>query len=276
MRKKGSLIAKIVLSVSIFASICFYLINIFVAHTSPFKYLWIIAIFDFVCAIIIIKLIMDDYKEKLENAENKYSKDIVGAFDGEDRIKRQLLLAIYYFSQNKNQKSNEILKKLESKCTKGSDYKAVLLFQALNYTNAGQEMQAIFTYEKAVKSGYATSNMYNNLGHLYAKSQDSIQAHNNYDLAIYIDATNFVAYHNKAQLCFKDGNSKMAIELLKKSLEINPAYRPSTTLLAVIYALEGDSKNALEFKGKAIENGENPSSIDRLIFYYKNQKQSWI
>ncbi len=274
MRKKGPFIAKIVLSVSILASICFYLLNMIIAHSSPFKYLWLVIAFDIICAIIILKLISDENKEILENVEDRYSKDIVGAFDGEDRNKRKLLLAIYYFSQNKNKQSVDRLKKLEAKCDKPSDHKAILLFLALNYANMGQDMQAIITYEKAIKNGYATSNIYNNLGHLYAKSQDSIQAHKNYDTAIYFDNTNVVAYHNKAQLCFKEGNPKKAVELCQKSLEINPKYRPSSTLLAIIYALEGDNEKALMAKGRAIENGENASNIDRLIFYYKNQKSN--
>lgn len=274
MNKKGRLIAKIVLSVSAFLAICFYVLDLIIVHSSPFKYLWIVLSIAAVCVIIVIKLFVDEYKEMLNSMEEAYAKDIVGAFDWDERSRKKLLRAIYYFTQNKNKKSIDALLSLEKKCCKTNDYKAVLLFIALNYTNSGQDIHAILYYEKAIKNGYASSNIYNNIGHLYAKSQDNLQAHKNYDLAIYYDNLNLAAYHNKAQLCFKENNFKMALELSEKALQINPTYRPSSTLVAIIYALEGRTDEAIEAKGRAIENGESPASIERSILYYKKQNKS--
>ena len=272
MNRKGRLIAKIVLSVSVFLSLCFYFVNLIVTDSSPLKYLWLIAIFDTVCAIIIVRIFVDENREILSIIEEKYAKDIIGAFDSEEKHRKKLLKAIYYFNQGKSKQSIDILKALESKCHNTSDYKAVLLFIALNYTNSGQDIQAMFYYEKAIKNGYASSNIYNNLGHLYAKAQENAQAHQNYDLAIYFDNMNIAAYHNKAQLCFKENNYKMALELSEKALHINPKYRPSSTLVAIIYALEGRTDEAVEAKGRAIENGESAASIERSILYYKKQR----
>lgn len=273
MQNKGRNIAKIVLGVSIFATIMVYLLDVIFSHSSPFKFLWLALVISITCLITLIKLIIDDVKDILEATQERYIKDIAGAFDGEDRKKKSLIWAVYFFSQAKYTKSIELLKRLEEKCEKPGDYRAIFLFLALSYANLGQDIQAIYTYEKAIKNGYGTSNIYNNLGHLYAKNQDTKQAHDNYDLAIYYDSTNVAAYYNKAQLCFKDGNRTLALELLNKALEINPTYRPSLTLVAVIYALEGKNDEAIAAKGKAIENGESAASIDRLILYYKNQSK---
>lgn len=271
MQNKGRNIAKIVLGVSIFATILVYVLDIVISHSSPFNFLWLAIIITLTCLIALIKLIIDDIKDILETTEVHYQKDILGAFDGEEKKKRKLLWAIYCFRQGKYVKAIELLKKLEPKCEKPSDHKAVLLFSALSYSNLGQDIQAIYSYEKAIKNGYGTSNIYNNLGHLYAKSQDVMQAHKNYDLAIYFDNTNVIAYYNKAQLCLKDNNHSLAEELIKKSLEINPNYRPSLTLLAVIYTLDEKNDAAIIAKGKAIENGESANTIDKLIAYYKSK-----
>ena len=273
MNKKGRNIAKIALGVSVFAAILAYVLDILISHSSPFKFLWIVLIISLTCLGTMIKLIVDDVKDVLCETEEKYQKDIVGAFDSEEKAKRKLLWAVYCFSRGKNEKSLQILKNLEPKCTVSGDFRAVLLFMALSYANLGQNMQAIYSYEKAVKTGYATSNIHNNLGHLYAKAGDTMQAHQNYDMAIYYDSTNVAAYHNKAQLCFKDGNLEMALDLSKKALEINSEYRPCLTLVAVIYSLQEKGEESIWAKGKAIEAGESPATIDRLIEYYKKPKE---
>ena len=128
-------------------------------------------------------------------------------------------------------------------------------------------------HESAIKNGYATSAFYSNLGHLYSRLQNDRKAHENYDQAIYLDPTNITAYHNKAQLCFKEGDYKESIILLTKALELNPKFAPSTTLLAIIYALYGTSEEAIAAKGKAIENGEASASIDRAVNYYRKNLQ---
>ena len=130
------------------------------------------------------------------------------------------------------------LKSLKPKCEKTTEHGVVELFRALNYTAMDQNKKAIEVYENAAKNGYANSGMYNNLGHLYAKDGRHELAHENYKLAIFYDPTNVAAYHNMAQLCFKQYDYKKASEYSKKALEISPKFKPSITLLAIIDSIE--------------------------------------
>ncbi len=212
-----------------------------------------------------VKLFIDDYKRAINSAEQKLFKETQGAFDTDAKCRRKLLFATYLFIKGKHKRSIKILESIKPKCEKTLDYRATYLFLALNYSAVNKEAHAITIYESAIKNGYATSAFYSNLGHLYSKEELSAEAHKNYDLAIHYDPKYITAYHNKAQLYFKENNYEKAIELSEKALDINQKFSPSTTLLAIIYALYGTSEEAIAAKGKAIENGEASASIDRAV-----------
>lgn len=273
MKKKLLLLLKIALSVSIIASLGYYIFDLAFSHSSPFKHIVLPIVFAILPALLLVKLFIDDYKRAINSAEQKLFKETQGAFDTDAKCRRKLLFATYLFIKGKHKRSIKILESIKPKCEKTLDYRATYLFLALNYSAINKEAHAITIYESAIKNGYATSAFYSNLGHLYSRLQNDRKAHENYDQAIYLDPTNITAYHNKAQLCFKEGDYKESINLLTKALELNPKFAPSTTLLAIIYALYGTSEEAIAAKGKAIENGEASASIDRAVNYYRKNLQ---
>ena len=54
MQNKGRNIAKIVLGVSIFATILVYVLDIVISHSSPFNFLWLAIIITLTCLIALI------------------------------------------------------------------------------------------------------------------------------------------------------------------------------------------------------------------------------
>ncbi len=270
MKRKLLLILKIALSVSIFSSICYYIIDMVFLHSSPFKHVFIPVIFGALPVVLLIMIAILRKKSILKNAKRKFHEEISDAFDTDKRKLNKLLFSIYQYSKGKNKKSNRILSNLKKECKKSSEHTVVAIFRALNYTSLDKLEQAILVYDETIKKGYGTSAIFNNLGHLYSKKGDYKNAHENYDIAIRMDKSNIIACHNKAQLYFKEHDYEKAIQLSEKALSINPKFAPSTTLIAIIYALQGKTEEAIFAKGKAIENGEKSYSIDRAVSYYRN------
>jgi tetratricopeptide (TPR) repeat protein len=268
MKKKLLILLKIALSVSIIASLGYYVIDLTLLHSSPFEHILIPALFAILPVLLIVAISQIKRRRILKATKSKFKEEIAGTFEKRRNLNK-LLYAIYFFTIGKNKKSIRKLNKLKSKCKSKKDYVVIALFSALNYTAQDNIEQAVSIYEQSIKEGHGSTVIFNNLGHLYSKLGNDKKAHENYDIAIRKDKENITAYHNKAQLCFKEGNYKESIKLSKKALELNPKFAPSTTLLAIIYAIYGTYEEAIAAKGKAIENGEAPVSIDRAVNYYR-------
>ncbi|MBQ8546373.1 MAG: hypothetical protein IJ437_05485 [Clostridia bacterium] len=244
MKKKLLLTLKILLVALTVGSVAYYVLSIAFLGFSPWDFITLVICAPLITIIVFVKLGIDSCRNALNEVEQKFIKDIGSAFSGEDKKKKQLLYAIYYFSKKHNKKSLKKLSKLKSKCEKTKEHAVVELFRALNYTAMHQSKKAIEIYENAAKNGYINSNMYNNLGHLYAKESNYDLAHKNYDLAIFYEPANVPAYHNKAQLCFKQYDYKKASLYSRKALDIDPNFRPSATLLAIIDSIQENGEKS--------------------------------
>ncbi len=238
MKNKFLWVLKLLLVALSLGSIALYVVSIVVFDHSPWDFIALVIFVPLISIIVILKIFFDERKENLSRAEEKYIKDIGSAFAGDEKKKKKLLLAIYRFSRKQNKMSLKLLKNLKLKCERTTEHGVVELFCALNYTAMQQNKKAIQVYENAAEKGYANSGMYNNLGHLYAREVRHELAHKNYKMAIFYDPANVAAYHNMAQLCFKQYDYKKASEYSKKALEINNKFKPSITLLAIIDSIE--------------------------------------
>ena len=244
MKNKLLLTLKILLVALSLGTVAFYVLSIALWGFSPWDFITLVVCVPLITVIIFVKFGCDSHKNALNMAEQKFIKDIGSAFSGEEKKKRLLLCAIHHFSKKHNKKSLKKLSKLKPKCEKTKEHAVVELFRALNYTAMHQNKKAIEVYEKAAEAGYINSSMYNNLGHLYAKEISFDLAHKNYDLAIFYEPSNVAAYHNKAQLCFKQYDYQKASLYSKKALDIDPYFRPSATLLAIIDSIQENNEKA--------------------------------
>ena len=240
MKTKTRLLLKLFLIALTIASIAFYVVSITVLSFAWWDFLVLAICIPLISVMVITKLIREERRTNLAKSEEKYIKDIGSAFAGEDKQKKLLLIAIYNFSKKRNKKSLKQLDKLKQRCEKATEHRIVELFRALNYTSMQKNKKAIQVYENAAKNGYISSGMYNNLGHLYAREGYYEEARKNYDLAIFFDPGNIVAYHNMAQLCYKQYEFEKASMYSRKALEINSKFKPSITLLAIIDSIENN------------------------------------
>ena len=242
MKNKLLLTLRILLVALTIGAIAVYVLSIALWGFSPWDFIALVVCVPLITIIVFVKLGSDEHKNALHVAEQKFIKDIGSAFSGEEKKKKLLLSAIHQFSKKHNRKSLRKLAKLKPKCEKSREHTVVELFHALNYTALHQNKKAIEVYEKAAEAGYMNSSMYNNLGHLYAKEFSFDLAHKNYDLAIFYEPSNVAAYHNKAQLCFKQYDYQKASLYSKKALDIDPNFRPSATLLAIIESIQENNE----------------------------------
>lgn len=240
MNKKMMIFVKIALSVSVFVSFFACSVNAMLAFQIRFIHVFSLLLFAFLPSVFLVKLFYDEYTEKLIRTEARYAKEMGGAFVNETKDKKRLLYAAYLYTVKKHKRSLKVLDRLKEKCVSASEYRVVDLFCALNYTSQHKYREAISVYESATILGYASASFYSNLGHLYAKQGNNRVAHENYDIAICYEPHNVVALHNKAHLLYKEAKYEEARVLLEKVCEINPLFSPSASLLASVYAKQGD------------------------------------
>lgn len=239
MNKKVMIFVKTALSVSVFLSFLICTVSALNSHIR-FVHVLSLFLFTFLPSVALVKIFCDEYTEKLVFAEARFQKEISSAFIDNTKNKKRLLYAAYLYSAKKYIKSLKILEKLKEKCGGVCEFRAVDLFCALNYTSLSKYREAVSVYESAITLGYASASYYSNLGHLYARLGDNRRAHQNYDIAICEEPSNIIALHNKSHLCYKEGKLAEARVLLEKIRDINPAFRPSASLLASVYACQGD------------------------------------
>jgi len=91
-------------------------------------------------------------------------------------------------------------------------------------------------------------------------------------LAIQNDEKNPAPYNNLAKLYFDTYDFENAKRYALKALEVNHKFRPSATLLAIIYSLEEDKENAEKYSHIALSSGETPERLKRAIEHYKAEK----
>ena len=265
MNKKVMIFAKIALSVSVFLSFSVCSVSSLLSSQIRFVHAISVFLFAFLPSIALVKIFYDEYTEKLVSSEARFQKEISAAFINNTKDKKRLLFAAYLYSAKKHKRSLRILEKLKERCVSTYEYRAVDLFCALNYTALIKYREAISVYESAAVLGYASASFYSNLGHLYAKLGDFCRAHQNYDIAICEEPNNVVALHNKAHLYYKQERYSEARALLEKVREINPLFSPSASLLASVYAKQGDLSALSSLKASSVVALATTATLDLTI-----------
>jgi Tfp pilus assembly protein PilF len=92
-------------------------------------------------------------------------------------------------------------------------------------------------------------------------------------LAIQNDENNPAPYNNLANLYFETSDFENAKIYAQKALQINHKMYQASTLLAIIYTLEGDKANAEKYSHMAIAGGRNPVELNKIIAYYMTAEQ---
>ncbi len=141
-------------------------------------------------------------------------------------------------------------------------YRGLYLSRQLKYT------EAIKDYLKIIEIGKRNSGIYNNLGFWYIKVNDLRKAENNLSVALQFNATHPYALDNFGHLKYLKGNYKMALELINKSLEIDPSNSYGYKNRALVYIRNNQKELALEDLKKASSLGygeEYDNEVDLLL-----------
>ncbi|MBO5797538.1 MAG: tetratricopeptide repeat protein [Clostridia bacterium] len=204
----------------------------------------------------------------LDFYEKRYENELGTAFKDKPLWRKKLLCAVRLFNQNNYRKALKYLNDLARRCETTYDARAVLLFAALCYSDAGLREHAIRTYYTLLEHDASNATVHNNLGLLFAEEGDYEMAMKHCDKAIELKPQYYHPYLNKANFHFRRHEMEEAIACAEKVLEINPNVDGASGLLALIYALQGDREKQEKYAHLAAAAGCNPKKIQDAIDFY--------
>ena len=107
---------------------------------------------------------------------------------------RTLLKAIALYNDDKFKKSILLLQSIRGDCKTTGEKYCVELFLALNYTDSGDNGDAIDIYENMSRRGIADSRVFSNLANLYTDEGDFEKACESARSAVTFDPKNYSAH----------------------------------------------------------------------------------
>lgn len=247
----------------------FYIFDIMVNHTDPSDHLMKFILVIAACIIGILRSGRSQRRASLSVYEKSYAKELRNAFSTEEKTRKELLLAVRLYDENKLGKALKSLTVLKSKCKRSDDYFAVGLFMALCFTDMHLYQEAINEYQQIITRQLETSTIYNNLGHIHSRLGKKKEAMEYYKQSLELSDENEFTYVNIANMYFSEKEFEPAISYALKALDINCKLKQAANLLAIIYSLQEDNENADKYFHMAISAGSNPSELKNAINYYK-------
>ncbi|MBQ8003460.1 MAG: tetratricopeptide repeat protein [Clostridia bacterium] len=230
----------------------------------------IVVAISFAAVIVKVATGQGSRRRSLSFYENHYKKELENAFFYEPKKKKRLLEATRFYDENKYKKSLKILKKLKNECDCWEDCCAVGLFMGLCYTDMGHVQDAYNTYNELIDRVEANDTVYLNMGHLLQTVyQEEDRAVECYQKALQLNPNNPIIYNNLASLQFDTGDWDEAITNAKKALEINSKTYQAASLLAIMYACEGNDEESAKYFAVAVSGGANKVNLKKAVEYYK-------
>ncbi|EMJ57149.1 tetratricopeptide repeat protein [Leptospira interrogans serovar Valbuzzi str. Duyster] len=146
--------------------------------------------------------------------------------------------------------------------------------QALNLEKEGKYPEAILLYEGLIQSQPKYQKSYLNLGALYSKQGNSKKAIEIYQKALQVGKSPELYYNIGIEL-YRSGETETAIRSLKKSLEIEKRFLKSHILLAYCYRqLEKDDKTELYLTNAIRLDSKNRMALTALATLHF-EKERW-
>lgn len=260
--KKALIVIFILLAI---ASIGFYVYDITANGTPYTENLFKVVIVVVSFGASIAKLLSGSTsKTPLSFYEKHYAKELDGVFTRDPKTRKKLLEAIRLFNENKYSKAIPAFEKLKGLRPSKRDLSAICFFSALCYDEWGLIDEAIKEYCQVLANDPQNATALSNLGILYANKSDFVNAEECYQKAIEINPKNHFAINNLAQLYYREGEYEGAVEYSLNALEICPNFKPSASLLAIIYGGYGYEKEYGKYLKIAIQEGADKETIEML------------
>lgn len=223
-----------------------------------------------VCICIAALLRGNARRRNLKFYETAYAKQLENAFRGDAASRKKLVGAYRLFDEGKYKQAEKAAAKLKEKCISDRDRASVYLLSALVHTDMGLYPAALQEYEELIARGVVSATIYNNLGQIYTKTGNDEAALASYRQALVLDPGHAVSSNNIAQLYFRRNDFAQAIAFAQQALEADSSCYQASTLLAIIYSIEGSKEMASHYSHIAVSSGQSPTDLKQAIAFYKS------
>lgn len=186
-------------------------------------------------------------------------------------MRKKLLRALRFYSEKQYDAAITALRELEPLCDRSDEHYAVHLFLALCYDNNGLVNAAIEQYELLERMHLADSTVYSNAASLYWKTGQTQKAHTCLQRAVELEPNNEYAHYNRAAFCFYDKEFEQAVLSAKRALEINRKMVQASSLLVIIYSIQGDTAQADTYLHMAVSCGQSRKELKAAIRHYTEE-----
>lgn len=209
-------------------------------------------------------------RKPLNTYASAYAKELGEAFSDDLKKREALLEAVRLFDENKNPAALKALDSLKREARTKDEIYAVGIFTALCQEGMGLNQAAIATYEEIAAKGAGKSQLYSNLGILYAGADEPDKAAQSYMKAIELDPGNPLPHNNIANLMLRMGEYDGAAHAASNAIDLNPNQYQAWTVLAIVAGIQGDEERSEQCVRKAVECGQEEAALRRAITHYVN------
>jgi tetratricopeptide (TPR) repeat protein len=193
--------------------------------------------------------------------EKSYKDELGNAFTADARLRHKLLDAMIDYNRNKYSSAVRKLTELLGKCQKKDDFRAVLMFRALSYTDSGFPANAIEDYKTLLQYDEKYSRAWSNLGILLREEGHFDKAVGAYRNALQYDPSNEFAYSNLANMYLSVHNFDAAIENAIKALNLRSNFYQAANVLAIAYLAKGNEEESRKYYRISVLNGGNEQKL---------------
>jgi len=206
-------------------------------------------------------------KRSLRFYENAFKEHIENAFSSYDQKsdRKALLKAIALFDEDQLLKAVDKLNALKKKCKRSDDYRAVLLFLGLSYSDLEMKDNAIEAYKELLSYDPAHSTAWSNLGVLYKSQGNYKEALKCYESSVTYNPNNAQAWNNIAHIHLSEKNWEKVIAPAERAISIKADMHQAETALTIAYfALDNKEKSKTYFD-RAVMHGANAQNLQNHI-----------
>lgn len=272
-RKNINIILTVIIILAIIILVSFYLYDVLYVKTPYDENLFRLLAIVFMLLGTLVRLYNGKGRRKnLSVYEKAYANEIGYAFKNKPTQRKKLLCACRLYDESNYSKSLKYLFQLLKEIDFERDSIPVLLFIALNYTDAGYNDDAIKVYYDLLKIDPDNAQVHSNLGRLFIDEGDFDSALKHYNKSIDINPNNFFVYINRANYYFKIREFDCAVSDAKKALSLKNNCGEAAVLLTVVYALKNDEENKKKYYHIAIMSGKCPEDLNEAIQYFMNEQ----
>lgn len=263
----------VIIFLLIICIVVFYIYDVTYNNTPVMQNLFRTVSLVLVLLVTVIRVFYNKRRRSLDFYEKSYEKELGYAFKNKPFNRKKLLCATRLYNESNYDKALKYLFQLNKEVENEHDAVPVLLFAALCYTDMGLNEAAIKIYYKLLEIDCRNEQVHSNLGLLYTDEGNYDMALKHYNESIKCKPGNYYAYVNRASCYFKQKDYPNAIKDAEKALEFRNNGHEAASLLAIIYALQGDRENKEKYAHIYLVCGKNPDDLKNAIEHYMKEKE---